>query len=224
MSDDLSTERSAELSTALREFAAEHETPTVLTGAEVRGRAVRRARRRRAGTLAAGAAALALAAFALILDSTGEENQRRLPAATPAVPSPAATSAVPSPAMPVDGVIDLDRRTLTVGARVMAITKGLADSPRLVGPLTVFKRHDIKDPTVAAPTAGARYSAEISLAVELRDANDEPVYVGVALTYVKSDAKYDTRGNWIGLDPTDAKWFYSSVKAGSVLSVTATGS
>jgi hypothetical protein len=227
VSDEPSTHHSAELSTALREFATEHETPAVLTGAEVRGRAVRRARRRRAGTLAAGAAALALVALALNPDSSQEGTQSRLPAATPAVPSrpsPPATSGAASPALPVAGTIDISRRTLTVGSRVMPITSGLADSRRFAGPLSVFKRYDMKALAVADPTAGARESAEISLAVELRDTNDEPVFVGLPLAYGKDGTTYGTKGGWIGLDQADAKWLYTSMKIGSLLSVTDTGS
>lgn len=226
MSDELSTGFSAELSTALHEFAAEHETPPVLTGAEVRGSAVRRARRRMAGTLAAGAVALALLAFALTLDLAEEGNQRQVPAASPAVPSTPATSGGASPlapVVPITGTVDLRRRILTVGDRVMPLTKEFLNSPKIVGPMTVYKKHDTKVLTVTNPTDGAGYNAEVSLAVELRDANNEPVYVGVALSYKgKGFAKHDTSSGWIGLDVADAKWFYAYAKIGSVLSVTGT--
>jgi hypothetical protein len=233
VSDEPSTELSAELSTALREFAAEHETPTVLTGAEVRGRSVRRTRRRVAGTLGAGAVALALMAFALTLnpDSEGEGKQRQVPAAPPAVPTsspPAASATASSPAArgPVAGTVDLGKRILTIGDRVMPMTSGLTGSRKLVGPMTVYSRKpDNKVLNVNDPTYGTRYNAEMSLAVELLDANKEPVYVGAALSYNKKDlGKYATSGGWISLDPADAKWFYTNVKTGSVLSLTGTAS
>ncbi|MFJ3305881.1 L,D-transpeptidase [Streptomyces sp. NPDC086549] len=225
---------SDELSSALREFAAEHETPAVVGGAEIRRRAVRRARRRVAGMLGAGAAALALVAFAWNLDLAGDGKQRQVPAAPPAVsahpsPSPSpTTSAVPSPtATPVlvVGTIDRGRRTLTVGGKVMPMGSGFDKNPTLRGPMTVYKKPGKTTLTVTNQTNGTRYNAVISYAVELRDAGNEPVYVGTAFAYnVKGIGKYDTSGGWIALDQADAKWFYDDVKTGGVLSVTGTAS
>jgi hypothetical protein len=223
---------SDELSTALHEFAAEHETSPVLTGAEVRGRAVRRARRRVAGTLVAGTAALALVAFALTLDftdSAGEGKQRQVPAATPAAPSasaPSAAASSPTPRAPITGRVDLGKRILIVGNRVIPLAAASPDSSKVVGPLTVYdKKPDIKILTVAKPAQGARYNVEISYAVELRDADNEPFYVGAVLGYGKVNVdKYETSRGWIDLDQADAKWFYASVKTGTALSVTRTGS
>ncbi|WP_406457951.1 hypothetical protein OH768_27510 [Streptomyces sp. NBC_01622] len=229
MSDELSTgahgfmDDTDELSVALREFAAEQEARPVLTGAEVRGRAVRRARRRMAGTLGAGAVALALVGLALTLDLTGKDDGRQLPgAATPAVPSQsqaptpspsAASAAVPTPVstVPATGTLDLAKRALTVGDRVMPLTSDSSNRPALVGPLTVYRKHDTK---VLAGTT------EILLAVELRDAHNEPVYVGVTTFYKRKSLGTQGTGGWIGLDGADAKWFYQDAKIGSVLSVT----
>jgi hypothetical protein len=231
VSDELSKDEvsAAELSTALRELAAHHETFPALTGAEVRGRAVRRGRRRMAGTLGAGAVAFAVVAFALtagFTDSAGDGNERQLPAATHAdpVPSPRVTSTQvpnPVPRAPVTGTVALGKRVLIVGGRAMPLTSGLPDSPGLVGPLTVYKKHATKVVTVTDLTGGVAYTTEVSLAVELRDTHDQPVYVGIAYSYKeKSTGKHDTGAGWIGLDPTDAKWFYGDVKIGSALSVT----
>ncbi|WP_416960490.1 hypothetical protein [Streptomyces sp. Agncl-13] len=235
MSDELSTEPSTELatelSTELRELAAREESRPVLTGAEIRGRAGRRARRRMAGTLGAGAAALAVVAYALTVgftDSARDGNERQLPAATHAdpVPSPRVTSgkaSTPVPRAPVAGTVVLGKRALIVGDRVMPLTYGLPDSPEIVGPLTVYKKHETKVVTVTELTGGTAYITQVSLAVELRDAHDEPVYAGVAFSYKeKSTGKHDTGGSWIGLDSADAKWFYEDAKIGSVLSVTGT--
>ncbi|WP_210579611.1 L,D-transpeptidase [Streptomyces sp. GESEQ-4] len=226
MSDERFTQSSAELSTALHEFAEERETPPALSGAEVRGRAVRRVRRRRAGTLAAGTAALALVAFALTLDRAGEENHRQVPAATPAVPSPPpATSREATSVMPTVGKVDLDRSTLAVGDRVMTITSSVAGSPKPVGPLTVYRKLDNTVLPVTNPTDGTRYNTDVSLAVELRDADDQPFYVGAILAYeTKGIGKYDTTSGWISLDAADAKWFFTSVKTGSSFSVTGSAS
>jgi hypothetical protein len=222
-----------ELFVVLREFAAEQEARPVLTGAEVRGRAVRRARRRMAGTLGAGAVALALVAFALAPDLTGRDNGRQLPAATHAVPPPQSQSRTPSsPAAsgdvstpvsrpPATGTVDLTKRALTVGDRIMPLTLDTANIPAFVGPLTVYRRYDTKVLTVTDSTGGVGYYTEITVAVELRDADNAPVYVGIPRSYKgKSRGGRDTGGGWIGLDPADAKWFYENAKIGSVLSVT----
>ena len=250
MSDDRTN---SELSTALHELAAQHETFPALTGAEVRGRAVRRARRRIVGTLGAVTATLALVAFALTLDLTDSANSanpagagdsRRLPAATPSVPSPPASSPpVPSasapsvsepsaaassvvPRTPATGSVDLRKGVMIVGKRVMPLTDSSPNTLKVVGPLTVYdKQSDIKILTVTESKAGVGYNAEISYAVELRDADNEPVYVGAALGYDKENiGKYETSSGWIDLDASDAKWFYASVKTGTVIEVTGTTS
>jgi len=227
------TDATDELSVVLREFAAEaeQEARPALTGAQVRGRAVRRARRRMAGLLGAGAVALALVGFALTQDLTGKENGRRLPGATThAAPSqsqspplsPPATSAdisTPVSVLPATGSVDLAKRALLIGDRVMPLSSYFSNSPAFVGPLTVYRKHATKVETVVDSTDGVGSYTEISLAVELRDADDEPVYVGVARSY-KGKSLRDTGGGWIGLDAADAKWFYEDAKIGSVLSVT----
>ncbi|MFI6404789.1 hypothetical protein [Streptomyces sp. NPDC050548] len=234
MSDELSTGPGDELTVALRELAAEQEARPVLTGAQVRGRAVRRARRRTAGLLGAGAVAVALVGGALTLDLTGKENGRRLPgAAAPAVPSQARShSPVPSPsaamstpvsAVPAAGTLELTKRALVLGGRVMPLTSDSSDSPAFVGPLTVYGKHDTKVVTVTDSTDGVGLYTEVTLAVELRDADNTPVYVGLTRTYKGKSLGTpgaDGTGGWIGLDGTDAKWFYQDVKIGTVISVT----
>jgi lipoprotein-anchoring transpeptidase ErfK/SrfK len=226
---------SDELSAVLREFAAEAEQGArpVLTGAEVRGRAVRRARRRMAGTL--GAVALALVGFALTLDLTGKDDDRQLPgAAAPAVPSQslstrpspsAASAAVSTPvsAVPATGTLELTKRALFLGGRVMPLTLDSSNSPAFAGPLTVYGKHDTKVVTVTDSTDGVGLYTEVTLAVELRDADNTPVYVGVTRSYKGKSLGTqgtDGTGGWIGLDGADAKWFYQDVKIGTVISVT----
>ncbi|MGW0835851.1 hypothetical protein [Streptomyces prunicolor] len=236
LSSESSSELSTELSAELRELAVRQESRPVLTGAEIRGRAVRRGRRRVVGTLGAGAVAVALVASALTLGftgftgsegSSGDGNEGQLPAATHALsspPSPRVTSgaaSTPAPRAVAVGTVALGKRALIVGDRVMPLTSGLPDSRKLVGPLTVYKKHETKVVTVTDLSDGTAYTTEVSLAVELRDAHNEPVYVGVAYSSKeKSTGKYGTGGSWMGLDPTDAKWFYQDAKIGSVLSVT----
>ncbi|SED93406.1 hypothetical protein SAMN05216489_04963 [Streptomyces sp. 3213] len=230
MSDELSIGRDDELTVSLRELAAEQEARPVLTGAQVRGRAVRRARRRTAGTLGAAAVALALVGFALTLDLTGKENDgRQLPGtAAPAVPSPSPSrSALPSPsaasAVPAAGTLELTKRALFLGGRVMPLTSDSSNSPAFVGPLTVYAKHDTKVVTVTDSTDGVGLYTEVTLAVELRDAANTPVYVGVTRSYKgKSLGEQGTNntGGWIGLAGADAKWFYQNAKIGTVISVT----
>ncbi|WP_328681037.1 hypothetical protein [Streptomyces sp. NBC_00343] len=219
----------SELSAALRELAARHEAFPVLSGAAVRRRAVRRGRRRTAGVLGAGAVACAGVAFALtvgLTHSVGERDERQVPAATHAdpVPSPRVTSpevTTPVPRGPVTGTVVVGKRVLIVGRRIMPMTSGLPDSSTLAGPLTVYRKHATKVVTVTDLPGGVAYTTEVSVAVELRDTDDEPVYVGIASSSKeKSTGKDDTRAGWIGLGSADAKWFYEDAKIGSVLSVT----
>ncbi|MEW1828301.1 hypothetical protein [Streptomyces sp. NPDC088196] len=222
-----------ELSIALHDLAARNETFPLLSGAEVRRRAVRRGRRRTAGVLGAGVVAFAGVALALTVGFTGSDedgNERQLPAATHAdpVPSPRVTSggaSTPAPRTPVTGTLALGKRVMVVGNRVMALTSGFSDGAEVVGPLTVYKRHETKVVTVTDLTGGTAYTTEVSLAVELRDAQDEPIYVGIARSYKeKAVGTQETGAGWIGLDSADAKWFYDDAKIGSVLSVTGTKS
>lgn len=113
---------------------------------------------------------------------------------------------------------------MIVGKRVIPLTDNSPNTPKVVGPLTVYDRQsDVKILTVAESKDGVRYNAEISYAVELRDADNEPVYVGAALGYDKENiGKYETSSGWIDLDASDAKWFYASVKTGTAIEVTGT--
>ncbi len=101
MSEELSgtdtdpTGADAELSLALRRFAAGNETYSPLTGAQVRGRAARRARRRVTGILVAATAAVALVAYASTLDLTDSSNRRH--STQPAAPGTRTASRQPRP-------------------------------------------------------------------------------------------------------------------------------
>ncbi|MER6953738.1 hypothetical protein [Streptomyces sp. NPDC000618] len=242
MSDDLSTELSAELSTALRELAAQAETPPVLSGAEVRARAVRRARRRLAGTLGATATALALVAFALTANFTAHEDgkgaatgagagrQSQTPSATPADPSPSPPSLSSPPSssspsvsvpVPVVGTLDLVRRTLTVKDQVLRMSSEYFDSAGLTSPLTVYRTYDAKPLVVTDLTDGTRHVLEMMYAVELRDARDERVYIGFDNAYDVQKPEGDESGSsWIGLAQADAKWFHGLATVGTSFALT----
>ncbi len=212
MSEELSgtdtdpTGADAELSLALRRFAAGNETYSPLTGAQVRGRAARRARRRVTGILVAATAAVALVAYASTLDLTDSSNRRH--STQPAAPGyengiPAATTMAATPAPishPLGRSINSPpcqprcrhpepRQTRHVGREADHLAaERLHQHPKFTGPLTVYdRRPDLKLVTVADPADGSRYNAEISYAVELRDADNTPVYVGAALRYGKEN-------------------------------------
>ncbi|MGW2050636.1 hypothetical protein ACWCPF_36490 [Streptomyces sp. NPDC001858] len=230
MSDEPSTERSAELSIALREFAAQAETAPVLSGAEVRARAVRRARRRLTAALGATATALALVAFALTADFTADEDgkrtgtgtgaavgkQRETPSAKPAGPPPSPSAPVPVPV----GTLDLDRRTLTVEDRTLGLSSEYIDPAGLTGPLTVYRKYDTKALTVTDLSDGSRHVLDITYAVELRDARDQRVYVGFSFAFDvhKDDAGGDGH-SWIDLKRSDAEWFHTVATTGTSFSL-----
>ncbi|MGH1553472.1 hypothetical protein ACRAWF_20410 [Streptomyces sp. L7] len=183
---------SDELSVVLRELAAEQEARPVLTGAEVRGRCGAPGAPSDGRHAGRGCGGPRPVGCALTLDLTGKENGRQLPgAAAPAVPS-RSQSAPPSPSAASAAVstsvsaVPSHRHARPRQARparrgrVMPLTADSANSPVFVGPLTVYGKHGTKvRPSPRRPTESALY-AEVTLAVELRDADDKPVYVGIA--------------------------------------------
>ncbi|MGW1912804.1 hypothetical protein ACWCQS_19255 [Streptomyces sp. NPDC002076] len=208
MSDDLTTD---ELTGALRELAKANETPPSVAAPGIRRRAVRRSRRRRTAlTVGTGAAALALAAFALTLDSGDDAPaHRQTPAATaPRLPSPS-SSATPL-ATPVTGMVNFEKRTLTVDGRVMPITSGYPTGPT-TGLLTVAAKLDLTRDTVDGLAKSACKVAE-PYVVELRGTDRSSLYVG-SLTCAPRT------GTWIGLDTKNAVWLYNRLKPGDTLSV-----
>lgn len=208
MSDELTTD---ELTAVLRGLATAHETHPSVAAPEIRRRAVRRGRRRRTAlALGAGAAALALAAFALTLGSGDAPARRQAPAATaprpPASPTPLTT--------PVTGVVDFEKRALTVDGRVMPITSGFPTraSARL---LTVAAKLDLTRDTVDALARSACKVAE-PYVVELRGTDGSSLYA-----YHRAAPR---TGTWIGLDAKNAVWLYNRLKPGDTLSVAVTPS
>lgn len=212
-----------ELSTALQELAARNEAPPLIGGFEVRGRAVRRGRRRRAVlAFGAGAAALALTAFALTLNAGDGGEHRQAPAATPRLPSPSASASASASATstPVSGTVDLNGRTLTVDDRALAITSGSVRSPAPVGLMTVSAKWDLKRVTTGELFKGV-YEVTYPYVIELRDAENDQVYVG-ALDHSKKARATDTpTTGWIGLALNDAAWLYERLKVGDSISVIA---
>ncbi|MFJ8138457.1 hypothetical protein [Streptomyces sp. NPDC096013] len=233
----------AELSLALRQFAARNETHSPLTGAQVRVRATRRARRRVTGIVVAATAAVALVAYASTLDLTDSSNPRHstqpaapgyengIPAATtmaatpvPSASTPAREPSTTAQATPVVGTLNLGKRVMFVGKRIIPLSSGVINISKFTGPLTVYdRRPDLTLAAVTGPADGSRYNAEISYAVELRDADNTPVYVGASLGFDKQNAgRPGVSGGLIEVSSADAKWLYASMKTGTSLSVTGT--
>ncbi|MFB0616217.1 hypothetical protein [Streptomyces sp. AGS-58] len=202
-----------ELSSALRELAAAQESAPVVGGPATRARATRRRRRRRAAaSLGAGTAALAVLGFALSL---------RLGTA-PDHPAGHRTEAVVSPT-PFSDTLDLSRRTLSFGGRVMPV---LSESDALRGadsPMTVVAKEDPRElshpVSPSGPTIGPTV-VSVRDVVELRDGEGRPHYVGLFSPQLKTLSD-DGGGGWIGLGAEDVRWFYARVRPGDTFSVTA---
>ncbi|MFF5477142.1 hypothetical protein ACFY5C_07345 [Streptomyces sp. NPDC012935] len=215
---------SDELSAALRELAAAEATQPVAAGAEIRGRALRRRRRRRvAATLGAGTAGLTALAVVLTLHlgSTPDHPDRlRTPAATPAGPSLPSPPSPTSPE-PVSGTLDLPGGTLTFGGRPVPILwESARAAPGLpTASMTVVTKREQRDLPVDIPSKD-RAVVAVPYVVELRDGNDQPLYVGAFTSQLKSLTGLRVGGSLIALGPEDAKSFYARVGLGERISVT----
>ncbi|MCX4235625.1 L,D-transpeptidase [Streptomyces ortus] len=208
----------SELSVALRELAQDHETPLVVTGAEIRRRAVRRRRRRKASLAAvgtAGAGALAALLLALVL-TDGEDARSVPPAASYGVKTPP-TNAQPSPVV-VAATVDLDRRTLIAGGRTVPISAGTGDAPTPTGLMTITAKY----PATMVPGAVAgwhEYEVKAAWVMRLRGPDDRTNYLLALGWDEKAPGTYDATGGAIGLRTVDAMWLYKTLKPGAVVEV-----
>ncbi|MFF3407165.1 hypothetical protein ACFYW8_13385 [Streptomyces sp. NPDC002742] len=201
---------SHELTSELRELAAEGERPPTLTGAEIRGRAVRRRRRRRTAMAAAGASVAGALVLVVVVSLGGGTHHDPPPAASPTVtPSP--------PVATPDATIDLGRRVISVAGRELTLT-----SDSLTGYVpTLRSTVTVKEPTmmVSGKTVGfsGAYSFKASWAIELTAPDGTTDYVGA----ITGDEKgfYDAVHGWIGLREADAKWLYERLAPGSVVEI-----
>jgi hypothetical protein len=212
---------SDELAAALRELAAQHETPPRVGAAEVRRRAGRRSRRRRA-TAALGAAtvaACALAAVAVALHPDDPGPGRRLPATAP--DTPVSRPATPLPARTPDGLLDLGGHTLTVGDRVMRVDSHSFGRFTPGSELTVIAKNDAGMlPVETEPKGG--YEIKVPYLVELRAPDGNPVYAGALAFDMKALAGLETRAGWVGMSPEDARWFFGRIGVGDRVALTST--
>lgn len=210
MSDELTSELTAEL----RELATAGETPPPLSGAEIRGRAVRRRRHRRTAATVAGASAAAALALVLALNLGGGGTDRH--------PSPAASlTGVPSVPAPADATVDLSRRLVTVAGRELPVSSGATATPTPSGRMTVSAKWSVKV-MPSDDVVGPGYDLKVSWYIELRAPDGKTNYIA-ALSYdEKAPGSYDRTSGWIGLRVSDAEWLYGQLRVGSVVDIEGT--
>ncbi|MFF4347314.1 L,D-transpeptidase [Streptomyces sp. NPDC001530] len=204
---------SDELTSDLREVAAQGETLPSLSGAEIRVRAVRRRRRRRTAFAVTGACAVAGLALAVVMNLGGGTDQRPSPAASP-------TGTPSLPAAP-DATVDLSRRVISVAGRELPLSSGSAWRPTAAVRMTVTAKEPVK--LMPGEEAGIKddYSLKVPWVIELSasDGTGRTNYIA-ALTYdEKAPGNYDRTTGWIGLRQTDAKWLYEQLSPGSVIEI-----
>lgn len=202
---------SDELTSELRELAAEGETLPALSGAEIRGRAVRRRRRRRTALAVTGASAAAALALVVAVNLGGDTDQRPSPAASP-------TGTPSLPAVP-DATVDLSRRVVSVAGRELPLSSGSAWTPTATGRMTVTGKEAVKLMPGSEVGLKGKYSLKVPWVIEFSASDGKANYIA-ALTYDdKAPGSYDRTSGWIGLRQTDAKWLYEQLRPGSVIEI-----
>jgi hypothetical protein len=210
---------SDELASELRELAAEGERLPTLTGAEIRGRAVRRRRRRRTALGAGGASAAGVVALVVAVSLGGGTPHRNpLPVASPTTgPSTASDRSLPPTAPAPVATIDLGRRVVSVAGRELTLTSDSLTGyvPTLRSTVTVKKASMKVSSRIVG--LGDAYSLNASWAVELSAPDGTKDYVGA----MPGDAKvvHDQPRGWIGLREADAKWLYERLALGSAVEI-----
>lgn len=216
---------SDELADALRELAAQHETPPRVDAAGIRDRARRRSRRRRA-TVALGTAATAVCvvtAAAFTLHTEEPAGNRHLPGTASDVPAPSAatpSTASPTPAPTPSGLLDLGLHTLTVRDRVVRVDSHSFGRFPPGTRLTVVSKAD----TAVLPLEANPKIDEVKVPylVELRTPDGGPVYAGALAFDTKVLAGLSGRTGWLGMSLGDAEWFYDQIREGDGIELTTT--
>ncbi|MFC7258808.1 L,D-transpeptidase [Streptomyces lutosisoli] len=206
---------SDELTSGLRELAAEGETLPALSGAEIRGRAVRRRRRRRTTVAVAGAsAAVALALVVAVNLGGGHTEQRPSPAASP-------TGTPSLPATP-DATVDLSRRVISVAGRELPLSSGSVWAPTGTGRMMVIAKEPAK--VLPASEAGFKdaYDLKVPWVIEFSASDGTANYIAGLAYDEKAPGNYDRTTGWIGLRTGDAKWLYAHLQLGSLIDIEGT--
>lgn len=202
MSDDLTA--------ALREVAADYETPAPGPGAEVRRRAALRRRRRRA---AVGVAGIAVAGVVIGLSAFPGTHNDRGSATTPMPGISRVTAA--------QVTVDLSRHRMSVAGRELPVSAGIAKFPTPTGQMTVTAKYREKSFPASTVGLGGGYTLTLPWVIEFRTPDGGTDYV-VALTYYDTSVlgARDVTHGWIGLRPADAEWLYQNVRQGTAITVT----
>ncbi|MER5385648.1 L,D-transpeptidase [Streptomyces sp. NPDC002688] len=206
---------SDELTSDLRELAAEGETPPTLTGAQIRGRAVRRRRRRRTALAAAGASVAGALALVVALSLGGDTDRELPPAASPTVTAS-------SPATP-DATVDLGRRVLSVAGRQLPITAGTVKTPTPTGRMTVLAKKAVDVLTARDVGFSDTYDLKAPWVIQLGASDGSENFIATMTYDEKALGNYDRTGGWIGLRQADAKWLYEQLSPGAVIDIEASG-
>jgi hypothetical protein len=206
---------SDELTSELRELAAEGGTLPVLSGAEIRARAVRRRRRRRTTVAVAGASVAAALALVVAVNLGGDgPDGRPAPAASP--------TGTPSPPAAPDATVDLSRRVISVAGRELPLSSGSVGTPTRTGRMTVTAKESVKLLPGNEVGVKGEYSLKLPWIIELGASDGTANYIA-ALTYdEKAPGNYDRTKGWMGLRRSDAKWLYERLEVGSVIEIEGT--
>ncbi|MGW3668531.1 L,D-transpeptidase [Streptomyces sp. NPDC005141] len=208
---------SDELTSELRELAAEGEQPPTLTGAEIRGRAVRRRRHRRTALAAAGASVAGALALVVAASLGGGPDREPPPAASPTVtPSP-------SPTATPDATVDLGRHVLSVAGRRLPITAGTVKTPTRTGRMTVLAKKAVDVLTARDVGFSDKYDLKTPWVILLGASDGSENFIATMTYDEKAPGSYDRTSGWIGLRQADAKWLYQQLSPGAVIDVETSG-
>ncbi|WP_033320445.1 L,D-transpeptidase [Streptomyces yerevanensis] len=212
-----------ELARTLHELAEDHETPLPVPGAEIRRRAVRRRRRRHASLATVGAGAVAAVSLVLSMafvggkDGGGKDGHSRPPA------PPAATLKAPGPSSVAGSVpaatVNLSRRELVVGGRVLPISAGAAKTPTPTGRMTVTGKYKVAVLPADTLGFGRGYETKTPWVIQLRTPQNRTNYIVAFTLDEKAPGNYDSTAGWIGLRRGDAEWLYRRIEPGAVVAV-----
>ncbi|GAA2633888.1 L,D-transpeptidase [Streptomyces vastus] len=203
------------LARALHEWADDHESPPPVPGAEIRRRAVRRRRRRHASLATVGASAVAAVSVVLSMAFVGgKEGHSRPPAATLKAPGPSSVAgSVPA------ATVNLSRRELVVGGRVLPISAGAAKTPTPTGRMTVTGKYKAAVLPTDTLGLGRRYETKAPWVIRMRTPQNRTNYIVAFTLDEKAPGNYDSTTGWIGLRRGDAEWLYRRLDPGAVVAV-----
>ncbi|MET8573096.1 hypothetical protein [Streptomyces sp. NPDC004783] len=116
--------------------------------------------------------------------------------------------------------MDLSHRTLTVGARSVAVTAGRWPSSVSEGRMTVTAREEVK--VMPAMALGLRSTriAELRWLVEFRGDDGTTLCLSSMPSVSGEPGHADRTHDWIAFAPADARCLYGQLRPGDVVDVT----